>query len=422
MMPRLRPTRGWWRALWSALLVLLAAMAAAWWLLPRPPLLEDVAFSRAVYDRHGVLLRMALSPDQKFRVFAPLADISPAMVAVTLFQEDRFFHRHPGVNPISVLRATAGRIGLGASRGGASTVSMQLARLRYHLPTRTLAGKFVQMLRALQLERHYSKAQILEAYLNLAPYGGNVEGVGAASLLYFGKSPAALSLPEAVTLGTIPQSPARRTPRVDRENPALSAAHRRLWWRLASFRPELDPLGADFTMVAARRPFLAPHFTSQVLHASTSAETRGAALRTTLDLGSQQLLERRVTDFVSVREAQGVHNAAALLLDSRTMEVLGQVGSADFFDPMIDGQVDGTRSRRSPGSALKPFVYALAMDQGLVHPATLLADAPRRFGDYDPENFDRDFAGPIRVTDALTRSRNVPAIALAARPQVSHAL
>ncbi len=405
----------WRRGILGAGLTSFALAAAGWWLLPKPPLLEDVAFSRAIYDRHGTLLRMTLSADEKFRVFVPLAEISPEMINVTLFQEDRYFRNHPGINPFSVARAAAGRVGLGSARGGASTVSMQLARLRYHLTTRTLSGKFAQMLRALQFERHYSKSQILEAYLNLAPYGGNVEGVGAASLLHFGKPAAALSMAEAVTLGTIPQSPARRGPRIGRENPELTAAYRRLWIRWREIRPQLDPLGADFIAVAEPRPFMAPHFTSQVLRNVPTATPRAETVPTTLDGKLQHLLEGRIADFVSTRELHGVHNAAALLIDARSMEVLAQVGSANFFDAAIDGQVDGTRSRRSPGSALKPFVYALAMDQGLVHPSTLLADAPRRFGDYDPENFDRDFAGPIRVTDALTRSRNVPAIALAGR-------
>jgi penicillin-binding protein 1C len=405
----------WLHAVFRAAVIVGTLAAAGWGLLPKPPLLEDVAFSRTVYDRNGTLLRMTLSADEKFRVFVPLAEISPEIVNVTLFQEDRYFRQHPGVNPFSVARAAAGRIGIGSSRGGASTVSMQLARLRYHLPTRTLSGKFAQMLRALQLERHYSKSQILEAYLNLAPYGGNVEGIGAASLLYFGKSAGALSLPEAVALGVIPQSPARRAPRLEHENRALNAAHQRLWSRLREIRPDLDPLGAEFVVVVGQRPFAAPHFTSQILRAPRPATSPPVEVRTTLDRNLQYLLERRISDFVSTRESHGVHNAAALLLDARTMEVLAQVGSADFFDAAIAGQVDGTRGRRSPGSALKPFVYALAMDQGLVHPSTLLADAPRRFGDYDPENFDRDFAGPIRVADALTRSRNVPAIALAAQ-------
>jgi penicillin-binding protein 1C len=415
MKPSSGKSRKWLPGILCAVLVVATLAAVGWWLLPKPPLLEDVAFSRAIYDRYGTLLRVTLTADEKFRVFVPLAEISPEMVNVTIFQEDRFFRHHPGINPFSVARAAAGRLGLGSGRGGASTVSMQLARLRYHLPTRTLMGKFAQMLRALQLERHYTKSQILEAYLNLTPVGGNVEGVGAASLLYFGKSPAALSLPEAVALGVIPQSPARRTPRIDRENPELNAAHRRLWSRLKAVRPDLDPLGADFIFVASRRPFAAPHFTSQILRTPSASTSPSVAVRTTLDRNLQQLLERRIADFVGARESHGVHNAAALLIDPQSMEVLAQVGSADFFDAAIDGQVDGTRGRRSPGSALKPFVYALALDQGLVHPNTLLADAPRRFGDYDPENFDRDFAGPIRVADALTRSRNVPAIALAAR-------
>ncbi len=388
----------------------LAGLGLVWGFLPKPPLLEDVAFSRAIVDRHGQLLRVTLSRDEKYRLFTPLGEVAPELVNATLFHEDRQFQRHPGVNPFSVARAAWHWLS-GPAQGGASTVSMQLARLRHGLRTRTPAGKLRQMWYALQYERHYSKAQILEAYLNLAPYGGNVEGIGAASLLYFGKTPADLSLPECVTLASIPQSPSRRGPKVGRENPALTTAHARLWERWRAVRPELDPLGGEYAAVASPRVFRAPHFTTVV-----ARETRRASGRvsTTLDLALQQTLENRIAAFVEAREALGIHNAAALLVDVETKEVLAHVGSADFFDRAIHGQVDGTRRARSPGSALKPFIYALALDQGIIHPQTLLSDAPRRFGDYDPENFDRDFSGPIRATEALVRSRNVPAISLSA--------
>src|SRR5262249_47944923 len=162
---------------------------------------------------------------------------------------------------------------------------------------------------------------------------------------------------------------------------------RRFWTRLRVTRPELDSLGAEFTVTARKRAFSAPHFAVQVLQRRSIVHAVQPELRSTLDCNLQLLLERRIAEFVSARESVGVHNAAGVLVDGQNMEVVGEVGSADFFDQEIDGQVDGTRCRRSPGSALKPFVYALAMDQGLVHPCTLLADAPRRFGDYDPENF-----------------------------------
>src|SRR6266403_1236879 len=177
-----------------------------WLLLPKPPLLDGISFSQCVRDRNGKLLRVTLTTDQKFRVWTSLANISPALIDATLRFEDKYYRRHPGVNPVALLRSAL-TLRAGGAHSGASTITMQLARLRFHLPTRTLSGKFVQIIRALELERHYSKAEILEAYLNLAPYGRNIEGIGAASQIYFGKAPAHLSRPEAVALSIIPQSP-----------------------------------------------------------------------------------------------------------------------------------------------------------------------------------------------------------------------
>ena len=391
----------------AAGLVVATLSAATFWLcLPKPPLMNDVSFSRRVFDRDGHQLRMTLSRDQKYRVFTPLDRIAPQLVQATLLHEDRFFAEHPGVNPIAVMRA-AWHFCRGDRRGGgASTITMQLARLSAHLQTRTVHGKLAQMLRALELERHYSKAQLIEAYLNLAPYGRNIEGVGAASEIYFGKEPAQLTLHEAIALSLIPQSPARRALRVQSNSSAQVAARHRLYARLTKGDDAIDQ--SFVPRAEAKHEMLAPHFTTEILARTTDRE-----IRSTLDLALQRLIERRIASYVAANQARGIHNAAALLVDTRTMEVLAQVGSADFASASIDGQVDGTRSARSPGSTLKPFVYALALDQGLIHPLTMLQDAPRSFGAFDPENFDREFVGPIKATDALARSRNIPAVTLA---------
>ncbi len=367
--------------------------------------MDNVSFSHRVFDRDGHPLRMTLSRDDKYRVFTPLDHISPQLVQATILHEDRFFADHPGVNPIAVARA-AWYFARGEKRGGASTITMQLARLTTHLRTRTLRGKCAQMLRALEFERHYSKSQLLEAYLNLAPYGRNIEGVGAASQIYFGKEPAQLTLHEAIALSLIPQSPSRRALRATNQPTARVEARDHLYERLTS---KGDALDRAFVASAREKPqLLAPHFTTQVL-----GETNEREIHTTLDLALQRLVEHRVADYVAENRGRGIHNAAAMLIDSRSMEVLAQVGSANFSDAAINGQVDGTRSPRSPGSTLKPFIYALALDQGLIHPLTMLKDAPRSFGAFDPENFDREFVGPIKATDALARSRNIPAVTLA---------
>lgn len=386
------------------------AFMAAWLLLPRVPLLDGVDFSRVVRDRDGHILRIVLTSDDKLRVFTPLAEISPRLITATLSHEDSYFESHPGVNPISTLRAACYFV-TGRARGGASTITMQVARLRYQLYTRSPWGKARQMYYALALERHYTKSQILEAYLNLTPYGGNIEGLGAASLVYLGKAPAQLTWPEAVSLSLVPQSPAWRQPLLHRENVRLTAAHRHLYDELLAQGIVKDPMGRDYVLhVSAKPPFEAPHVVNALLE-----ENKTGPVSSTVDLGLQKLIERRITSYVETARQVGIRNASVMLLDTRTMEVLAQVGSANFFDESINGQVDGTRSPRSPGSALKPLIYALALDQGLIHPQTLLVDAPRRFADYNPENSDREFCGPISARDALARSRNVPAVDLTSR-------
>src|SRR5437773_1736826 len=400
------------RAPWVRSLALLGMTAwFVWLLLPKPPLLDEISFSQCVRDRNGKLLRITLTSDQKFRLWTSLSDISPALIDSTLRFEDKYYRQHPGVNPFALLRS-AFNLRASGVHSGASTITMQLARLRYHLCTRTLRGKFVQIVRALELERHYSKAEILEAYLNLAPYGRNIEGAGAAGQIYFGKTAAHLTTPEAIALCVIPQSPTRRALFTDRDNRSLDSAQSN-WYRRVKIDWQLS--ARSFSARAqTERTFLAPHFVQQVV----AAEKGRDEIVTTLDLAKQQVIERRITDYVRANRSRGIQNAAALLIDVRTMDVLAQVGSADFFNVEIQGQVDGTRSPRSPGSTLKPFVYAVALDQGLIHPLSILADAPHSFGEYNPENFDHEFLGPIRACDALARSRNIPAVSLAA--QLSH--
>src|SRR5438105_14609976 len=214
------------RTLFLFATILLGASASIWFALPKPPLLDGLSFSQFVRDRDGNVLRIMLSPDQKFRIRTPLRDISPELIDATLQFEDKHFAQHCGVNPVALLRS-APSILPGRARTGGSTITMQVAHLRFHLQTRTIPGKATQILRALELERHYSKSEILEAYFNLAPYGRNIEGAAAASEIYFGKQAARLTRPEAIALSVIPQSPTRRALLVDRENSLLNKAHRK---------------------------------------------------------------------------------------------------------------------------------------------------------------------------------------------------
>ncbi len=382
---------------------------------PRPPLSARIPSSAAVLDDKGRLLRLTVAPDQQYRLWTRLEDVSPEFVRALMLHEDRQFYWHPGVNPTALARAALATYGGGARQGG-STITMQLARLLYGLNTRTPSGKLRQIILAIGLELRYSKHDILEAHVNLIPFGSNVQGVGAASLIYFDKRPGQLALNESLTLVLVPQAPAIRDPRGQAEPANLTEARLRLFGQWLAIHPDARDQGEAMRIALQYRgprrlPFEAPHFTTAVL----AQNNRGRLIQTTLDLYQQRSLERVLQSYVREQSRMGIQNAAAVLVDTRDLGVRASVGSARFGDESISGQVNGTLAKRSPGSALKPFVYALALDQGLIHPLSVLKDAPTAFGTFSPENFDGRFVGPVSATEALIRSRNVPAISLSSR-------
>jgi penicillin-binding protein 1C len=401
-----------------AVVVLATATMIAIRFAPREPLAARIASSTAVFDEQGRLLRLTLASDQQYRLWTALDDVPQEFVDALLLHEDRYFYRHAGFNPAALVRAAISSYS-GGPRLGGSTLTMQLARLMYGLNTRSATGKLEQIARAMQLELCYSKRELLEAHLNLMPYGGNIQGIGAASLIYFDKPVARLDLAETLALVLIPQSPARRAPS-GAEGDELRSARQRLFARWTEGHPQARALAQQISMplqFGSLRdlPFGAPHFTNHVLQTGDSEGSGSHSIRTTLDSRLQALAERVLANYVRERSSTGIHNATALLVDYRDLSVRAMVGSADFASAAIDGQVNGTLAKRSPGSALKPFIYALAIDQGLIHPLTVLKDAPTSFGPYSPENFDGRFVGPITATEALARSRNVPAVALSAQ-------
>lgn len=406
------------------LAVVAGALALLWGaaaLVPRvvssPPLSRGYPSSVAVYDaseRH--LLRLTLAADESYRLWTPLAEISPALRRAVLLYEDRAFDYHPGVNPAALARAAWTTYVGGGRRVGGSTITMQLARRLYKIRSSSLAGKLRQVGRALQLELLYSKSQILEAHLNLVPMGRNIEGAGAASLIYFGKPAAQLLAHEALVLALIPQNPGRRAPRrsvrsVGALPPALEAARAALArrWTARNSPGSLMDLPLSPRSIE-QLPFRAPHLVHRVL-------ARHALARpvTTVDWALQRTLKRHLRAYIDRRRRIGLRNAAAMLVDFRDMAVRASVGSVDYFDGSIAGQVDGTRARRSPGSTLKPLIYALGLEQGVIHPLTMLKDAPLTLAGFRPENADSRFAGPLSATEALVRSRNIPALAVAAK-------
>jgi penicillin-binding protein 1C len=349
----------------------------------------------------------------------PLANLPRQLQTGTLLYEDRWFYRHPGINPLAILRSAWMSYGRGAHQGG-STITMQVARQLYHINSRHPVGKLWQIAAAIWLELRYAKEDILEAYLNTAPYGGNMVGVAAASLVYFHKPASQLTLTEALTLAVVPQNPTQRFPK-QQNTPsglpeALQQARLRLWQRWLAKFPQDQRFAPDFALpltVYAKtdKPFIAPHFTDLLLRQTP----QHPFIVSSLDLAAQLNIKQTVDHYLQQNSTAGIHNAAVLLLDTRDMQVRALLGSSHYWDKGIKGQVNGTQAKRSPGSTLKPFIYALALQQGILHPRTIVADMPTSFGSYSPENFDSRFMGPITAQEALIRSRNIPALNVSAQ-------
>jgi penicillin-binding protein 1C len=399
-------------------ILILILTGAALKLLPvfSSPLLEGTSFSKVIYDRHGKLLRLTTSGDEKYRIYTKVEDVNPDFIEALLLLEDQHFYYHPGVNPVSLAKATISTF-IQKNKMGASTLTMQVARLKYGIYSRSIAGKFHQIAASTGMELFHRKKEILETYLNLAPYGANIEGLGAASLIYFGKKPKDLTLAEILSLVVIPQSPQERSlGSVSVVSEDLLAARQRLFEKWIDKHPQDADKNIDLRLPIqiqklSRLPFEAPHFVNYVIQKKPDEKN----FKTTLDLNIQKSVEQRVKSYLQAQLRFGIQNASALVINYETMETLAWVGSADFFNDEIEGQVNGVVARRSPGSAIKPFVYALALDQSLIHPLTMLKDAPSSFGSFDPENFDQQFVGPISATEALIQSRNIPAVYLASR-------
>ncbi len=374
------------------------------------PFEPEISWSREVLDRQGEMIHASLSEDDKWRLYADLSNISPDFVKAILHKEDRWFYYHPGVNPLAMGRALFNNSIRGRRSSGASTVPMQVARLLDPAP-RTYASKVREIFRALQLSMLYSKSDVLELYLNLLPYGGNVEGIRSAALLYLNKSTAQLSPAEISALCIIPNRPISLRP--GRHNEALLEARNEWLHRFAArgiFDEEelLVALQEPFEPIRRAMPREAPHLARRLLQEHPGERV----LISTLDGQTQKTAARMIQNHVERFRPYGIQNACVLVLDNATAEVLAYVGSADFHDQRDAGQVDGLRALRSPGSALKPLLYALAMDSGLITPQSVLLDVPVQYGNYRPLNFDREFAGTVSAAHALAHSLNIPAVRL----------
>lgn len=392
-----------WLWLAGALLLLWGAVVAADRLWPLP--LHEVNPARVVVDEKGIPLWRFADRDGIWRYPVTIEEVSPRYLEALIQYEDRWFWDHPGVNPFSVLRAAWQDLLAGKVISGGSTLTMQVARL-LDPHSRTLGGKVRQLWRALQLEWHLSKAEILTLYLNRAPFGGTLQGVGAASWAYLGKSPAQLSYSEAALLAVLPQAPSRLRP--DRWPQRAEAARNKVLNRMASqgvwsARQVKESQEEPVWLAPRQMPQLAPLFSRMML-----GKSRDSKVVTTLDATLQRQLEELALNWKSRLPPRS--SLAMIVLDHTDMKVRGWVGSVDINDDSRFSHVDMISAIRSPGSVLKPFVYGLAMDEGLIHPASLLQDVPRRTGDYRPGNFDSGFHGPISMSEALVRSLNLPAV------------
>jgi len=365
--------------------------------------------STVVLDRQGHLLRPFATRAGRWRLPVETTDVDPRYLAMLKAYEDARFDRHFGIDPGALLRAAAQFAGSGRVVSGGSTLTMQVARLLEPRDERTIPAKLRQMVRAVELERRLSKDEILRLYLTLAPYGGNLEGARAASLSYFGREPKRLSFSEAALLVALPQSPETRRP--DRFAQTALAARNRVLDR-ARERGVITAAEAEAAKAEpvprARRPF--PMLAAHAAEAAVAERPDGNTQRLTIDGRLQAGLERLARDRTERLDPR--LSVAILVIDNATGEVRAQVGSPDYMSRDRAGAIDMTLAVRSPGSALKPFIYALAFEAGLAHPETLLDDRPSRYGLYQPENFDLAFQGTVTARKALQLSLNVPAVEL----------
>jgi penicillin-binding protein 1C len=362
-----------------------------------------------VTDRNGVLLRAFTTQDGRWRLPITTADVDPRFLALLKSYEDRRFDRHGGVDWHALVRAALQFASSGHIVSGGSTLTMQVARLLEPREERSLAAKVRQIARARELEARVSKHEILDLYLALAPYGGNLEGLRAASLAYFGKEPRRLSFGEAALLVALPQSPEMRRP--DRGAGAARAARDRVLDRAVTnnvLTPDEAALAKTEPVPQARRafPMLAPHAAEAAVHAAPDTRVH----RLTIDARWQQVLEALARE--SVQRVGAKASAAILVVDNASGEVRAHIGAADYLSAERGGAIDMSEALRSPGSALKPFIYALAFENGIAHPETILDDRPSRWGIWQPENFDLAYQGSVTARRALQMSLNVPAIEL----------
>ena len=373
------------------------------WLFPLP---DKVEYSTIVTDNKGEVIHAFLTHDQQWRMKTGPGEISPLLRKTILEKEDRYFYRHPGVNPFAMARAFAKNILRGHRTSGASTITMQVAR-SLEPKRRTYWNKMVEVFRAFQLEWKYSKDEILQLYLNKIPYGGNIQGVKSASILYFKKNPDHLSLAEITALSIIPNRPSSLV--MGRNNDRIVVERNkwlRRWAAEGIFTPAeiSDALAEPLTASRGSVPGYIPQLAWKL------KKKGDPIIHTYIEMNKQLKIEKLVKDYSRTLALKNIHNAAVIVLDNQTHHIISYVGSADFHDSSDGGQVNGAAAIRQPGSTLKPLLYGLCIDAGLLTPKMTITDVPVNYEGYAPENYDRKFNGYVTMEYALEHSLNIPAV------------
>jgi penicillin-binding protein 1C len=370
------------------------------------PLPDKIEYSTLVTDNKGEVIHAFLTKDEQWRLKTELTEISPLLRKTIVQKEDKYFYRHFGINPVAIIRALVMNVFTGRRTSGASTITMQVARA-LEPKKRTAVNKLIEMFRATQLELKYSKAEILQLYLNLVPYGGNVQGVKSAAVIYFGKNPDHLSLAEITALSIIPNRPSSLV--IGKHNDEIVKQRNKWLQRFASEKiftqKEIeDALAEPLNAKRNAMPQLAPHLSYKL------KQSGGTNIHTNVEMNTQLKTEKLVQDYVRTLRLSNIRNAAVMIVNNETHKVIAYVGSSDFKDTLDGGQVNGAAAVRQPGSTLKPLVYGLCFDEGLLTPKKMMNDVPVNYAGYAPENYDKNFNGPVTVEYALENSLNIPAV------------
>jgi penicillin-binding protein 1C len=373
------------------------------WVFPLP---DKVEYSTIITDSKGEVVHAFLTRDQKWRMKTELKEISPLLRKTIVEKEDKYFYRHPGVNALAVGRAFVKNIFRWKRTSGASTITMQVARA-LEPKNRTYLNKVVEMFRAFQLEFKYSKNEILQLYLNLVPYGGNIEGVKSASILYFKKNPDHLSLAEITALSIIPNRPSSLV--MGKHNDRIVQERNRWLQQFAkdkvfTQKEIADALSEPLNATRGEVPKLIPHFAWKL------KQQGGDIIKTNIELNTQLKTEKLVADYSRILTLKNIRNAAVIIIDNKTHNVITYVGSANFTDTIDAGQVNGAKAIRQPGSTLKPLLYGLCIDEGLMTPKAIITDVAVNYNGYAPENYDKQFNGYVTMEYALEHSLNIPAV------------